>query len=257
VLKVAQEHQLLVVPRSPGPLRPLERAVEPADELDEIIDEVFGPTTDEGPGLFDVALVIGGIALVALSWISGGGGPWFAIGISAIILGIALPARSVIRAARDRRMGARKRRALKSGYALDVSDAGVAALAGSYDALRHAAGLPGESAGPVAIEAGHAAVLEVVSLLGGRSPLTEEEREYVERRTRAIRDLTAQLVKANRARERARLRDQIDATEPARARASAVARAREELEATTGLGAVDELERLRAQLRADGGTRDA
>jgi hypothetical protein len=74
--------QILVVPRTPGPLRPLDRSGPgQGDELDEIIEEVFGPTTDEGPGIFDVVLVAGGLALVAWSWISGGAGPWFAIGI--------------------------------------------------------------------------------------------------------------------------------------------------------------------------------
>ncbi len=245
------ERQIVVVPRTPGPLRVLDDVgAARGDDLDVIIDEVFGPSTDEGPGLFDVVLVGGGIALVLWSWLTGGAGPWFIIGIVAIVLGVALPARSIVRAARERRIVRRRRRVLRAGHALDASDATVGALVGSYDSLQHAASLPGVPVSSAALEAGHAALLEVASLLDGRPPLSDEEREYVERRTRAIRDLTAQIVRGSRAWQRARMRDDTDVTEGARERAAAVARAREELEAGTGVGAVDELERLRTRLRS-------
>jgi hypothetical protein len=247
--------QLVVVPRVPGPLRRLDD--DPDGERDEIaqaIDEVFGPSTDEGPGLFDALLILVGIALVAWSWLSEGTGPWFGIGITAIVLGVALPARSLLRAARSRRIARREARVLRAGRALDTSDASVGTLAGSYDALLHAAALPGTSAGPGAIAAGHAALLEVVSLLHGRPPLTEEELAYVDRRTEAVRDLTVALVAANRRWHRIVLQDWEDSTADARRRAAAVVRAREELESKTGVGAVEELQRLEAELRsrADG-----
>jgi hypothetical protein len=245
--------RLVVVPRTPGPLRPLGRDERQGDEIDEIIDEAFGPTTDERPGMFDIVLVLGGGALIAWSFLSGGAGPWFAIGLILLILGIALPARSLVRAAGARRTARLEHRQLRAGVALDISDPVVGALAGSYDALVHASQLPGVSVGQGSVEAGHAAVMEVASLLGGRPPLTDEERAYVERRTRAIRDLAAQLMKASRAWQRARLHDPTDVTADARARAAAVVKAREELEAGAGVGAVDELERLRAQLREEPG----
>ncbi len=244
------KRQIVVVPRTPGPLRVLDDVgMAKGDELDAMIDEVFGPSTDEGPGLFDIVLVLGGIALVAWSWLTGGAGPWLIIGITAIVLGVALPARSLVRATREQRTVRRQRRVLRAGRALDASDATVGALAGSYDSLQHAATLPGVPVSSAALEAGHAALLEVASLLDGRPPLSGEEREYVERRTRAIRDLTAQIVRGNRAWQRARMRDDADVTQGARERAAAVAKAREELEAGTGVGAVDELERLRTRLR--------
>lgn len=245
--------RLVVVPVTPGPLRPVDAGRRPdGDELDEIIEDMFGPSTDEGPGLFDLALIAIGAGLVAWSWISGGGGPWFVIGIVVIVLGIALPARSIVRAARARRVARAERRILGSGHALDISDPAVGTLAGSYDGLVHAAGLPGVRNGQAAIEAGHAAVLEVASLLQGRPPLTEDERAYIERRTQAIRDLAALLMRTSRAWQRAKMRDDVDVTADARRRAAAVAKAREELEATTGVGAVEEIERLREQLRIDG-----
>jgi hypothetical protein len=84
-----------------------------------------------------------------------------------------------------------------------------------------------------------------------RPPLTDDERAYIERRTQAIRDLAALLVRSSRAWQRARLRDGADVTADARRRAAAVAKAREELESTTGVGAVDEIERLRSRIRTD------
>ena len=245
----ARVRRLVLVPRSAGPLRPLDsRRGKAGDDLDVLIDEVFGPSTDEGPGVFDVVLVVGGIVLVAWSWLIGGSGPWIAIGVGMIVLGVALPARSALRAARARRIARREERALSTGLALDVSDPSVGTLAGSYDALVHAAGLPGVANGGEVIGAGHAAVLEVASLLGGRAPLTDEERAYVDRRTLAIRDLTAQLSRTYRVWRRGRHLEQQDVTQEARDHAAAVATARAELEASTGTGAVEELERLRADL---------
>jgi hypothetical protein len=242
--------RLVLVPRTAGPLRPLDsRRGKQGDDLDVLIDEAFGPSTNEGPGPFDVALVVIGLALLAWSWIGAGTGPWIGFGIGALVLGLALPTRSLFRVARARRIARREQKALATGLALDVSDARVAALAGSYEALLHAATLPGVTVGLEAVTAGHAAVLEVASLLGGRPPLSDEELAYVDRRSEAIGDLTAQLAKSYNARGRAyRNATERDVTQDARERAAAVAKAREELESTTGVGAVQDLERLRLTL---------
>jgi hypothetical protein len=245
----APARMIVVVPRTPGPLRELASGERAGDDLDVLIDEVFGPTTNEGPGVFDVVLVVAGLALIGWSFVSSGVGPWFAIGVGLIILGIALPARSLLRVAGARRSMRREQRLLRSGAALDISDPVVGALAGSYDALVHASQLPGVSVGQASVEAGHSAVMEVASLLGGRPPLTDEERGYVERRTQAIRDLAAQLMRASRSWQRSRMRDGTDVTAEARERAAAVVRAREDLEAGTGAGAIDELARIKSQLR--------
>ncbi|HEY5628266.1 MAG TPA: hypothetical protein VIR16_02035, partial [Candidatus Limnocylindrales bacterium] len=127
----------------------------------------------------------------------------------------------------------------------------VGNLAHAYDRLLEASRLPGVTVGDEAIGAGHAAVLEVASLLGGRAPLTNEERTYVERRTKAVRDLASQLLRTSRRWQQARLRDAADLTAEARERAAAVVQAREALEGGAGIGALDELERIRERLRED------
>lgn len=249
-----EEHgprQLVVVPRSPGPLYPLDAGRRPeGDELDEIIEDVFGPTTDERPGAFDVALIIVGVGLIAWSWISGGGF-WLVLGLVVLVLGVALPARSLVQAGRSRRVARREQQILAGRRALDISDPTVGLLADSYDTLLDAAQRPDVRAGTEAIEAGHAAIQDVASLLEGGTPLSDAERRYVERRTKAIRDLAAQLIRTSRAGRRASIRDDAGTAAEIRRRA-AVARARVELEATTGVGAVEDMERLRARLQVDG-----
>ena len=54
---------VVIVPRGPGPILRLKSPTRPDDELDELIDEMFGETTDEQPGRLDIVLLDGGIAL--------------------------------------------------------------------------------------------------------------------------------------------------------------------------------------------------
>jgi protein-S-isoprenylcysteine O-methyltransferase Ste14 len=194
--------------------------------------------------VFDVALVVAGLAVLGWSLLAGaGGGAAVVVGVCLLLLGVALPARAALRAGRSRRVARREREAVGSGLALDVADPSLNTLVASYEGLRTAAGLPGVAVGTEAVEAGHAALLEVASLLAGRTPTTDEERAYVDRRTAAIRDLTAQLSRRYRDWQRSR-----PAAEPMADKTAAVVRARDELEAATGTGAVTELERLRVGL---------
>ena len=53
---------IVVAPRRPGPIiRPRPPGPHTPDELDQVIEEVFGLTTDERPGRLDLLLVVGGI----------------------------------------------------------------------------------------------------------------------------------------------------------------------------------------------------
>ena len=54
---------VIIVPREPGPMLRPRSPTRPDDELDELIDEMFGETTDEQPGRLDLVLLAGGIAL--------------------------------------------------------------------------------------------------------------------------------------------------------------------------------------------------
>ncbi len=247
----------MVIPRSTGPLRHLGGRGRRADELDELIDELFGDATDEGPGLFDALLVLGGLAIVAWATLTSAGGLWIVIGGFALVLGLALPARGVVRVARRQRLLRSQRRAMTSGYVLEVSHPDTSALVAAYEHLLDVAPGSGVLLADRALEAAHRAVVDVATLLHGEPPLADAQVDYVRKRTAAIRDTTAQLRRANRAWSRAA---QPAAAGPPlaerRRRAEAVARAREELEASDRLGSVHQLETVQELLRkeADGAT---
>jgi hypothetical protein len=92
------ERHLVFVPRTPGPVVPVATgSARHEDELDAIVDEMFGPTTEERPGVFDVLLAAGGVALLAWALVAGAA-PWVVVlGVAALALGLALPVRSLVR----------------------------------------------------------------------------------------------------------------------------------------------------------------
>jgi hypothetical protein len=80
---VAVHPRTIIVPRRPGLLREYQaRSRRPRDELDGLIDKLFGPTTDEKPGRFDAGLAVVGLSLAAWAIILGarvlrcGSGSW-------------------------------------------------------------------------------------------------------------------------------------------------------------------------------------
>lgn len=238
---------LVVVPRRTGPLADVDAAGRPADELDTAIDEMFGETTDERPGTFDAVLVVGGGGVAAWALLTSAQGPLLFIGIVTALLGIALPARSLARAARRKRQMGRRRSAIGDGLPLDVAHPATRSLAEAYETCLQAA-QPGVPHADEAADAAHLAVVEVASLLRGGQPVTEEEVDYVRKRTKAIKHVTVQLVRAHRAWVEAQMDASIHITQVDRQRATAVTLAREELESTTGLGSLDRLSEVKASL---------
>jgi len=239
--------RVLVVPTRPGPLRPFEAAATP-DELDELVDDIFGGTTDERPGPFDLLLFVGGIALLGWGWLTGGL-VLVALGAVGLVLGLALPVRQLVASANARRTADRRRRLVGAGLLLDADDAATGGLVEAYGSLVRLSDGSTSPMGADALTAGHAAVREVASLLGGRRPATDAERAYVGRRTEAMRNVTASLLHSGALRG---TDGDADLTAPDSAARVAVVQARELLEADTGVGAVDELQRLDKRLRADG-----
>ena len=169
----------VVVPLAPGPLRPVRPAAR--DDLDELIDEML-PDTNEGPGRFDGLLLVAGGGLLA--WGTGLGGPEVATVFGALALGLGciLPARWVWRSMARRRSRAEI-------MTLDLGDSETRRLADAYERVR--ALVNADAAGPsslagAGLTAAHAALVEVATLLRGRPPAHEAERQYVSERAEAI-----------------------------------------------------------------------
>jgi hypothetical protein len=244
----------VVVPRAPGQIQHLHTGTGgDGDDIDAAMDELFGDITDEQPGRFDVALVVIGVGLIAWWAILGSTGPGLVFGGIAIVLGLALPSRNALRRANRRWTGVKDRRQLRRGHPLDVNDKDVADLVKAYERVvvlsDKANGLePAEVLGPA-----HQAVVEVASLLGTRRPGPPAEIDYVRKRTRALRGVAASLRAASSARARARQREDLQDEQAREQWAASVAEAREQLEASTGLGALAELEALRGRIRVEAG----
>jgi hypothetical protein len=242
---------IVVVPRAVGPiLRVTGPHRRPLDELDVLIDDVFGETTTERPGWFDIGLLAVGAA--ALAWSLLGAGPTWAgaIGGLLILLGVALPARSVIRTLRSRQAARRRARAIRQGYALDVSHPATEALVDAYDRLLVEARGPLELPSRRAAEGAHLALVEVATLLSGVRPVDPSQLEYIEKRTFAIKATTGALARANAAWEATYGREaRAEASFlERRRRAAALTHAREELEADHGKTSTDELRIVRRAL---------
>lgn len=220
------DDRIVLVPPTPG------RLVRPGrhnkDGLDDLIDELL-PDTDEGPGPMDAALVAGGAAVVAWSVL---GSPPVAVtvaGVAALGLGCILPLRSGWRWLVGRRQA---RAAL-----LSLDDPEVARLVEAYEALDD---VPATT--DAARAAAHGAMLEVASLLDGRTPASDAERRYVAARTTAVEGLVAAL------RELELAGPVIDG-QPA---PDLVVEAREELDALGGVSALSRLDDVTAEVRARG-----
>ena len=205
------------------------------DGLDDLIDELL-PDTDEGPGPMDAALVAGGALAVGWSVIGTAPLPATVAGIAALGLGSILPVRSAWRWF----TGRRRRAATGGGIPLRIDHPALVRLASAYDALD---GLPATT-GP-ARGAAHGAVLEVASLLDGRTPASDGEHRYIGVRVAAVEELVDAL----------RALDALGPTPADEAQpvaADLVVEAREELDALGGVSALSRLDEVTAEIRARG-----
>lgn len=235
---------VVVVPWSPGPLVAVnsEKRGE-RDELDELLDEIFGEPTREGPGAFDVALLIGGAGLVVATEVAGLSSGLLVLGIGGFGLGLILPMRDLWQRLIRRRAGRRLQTSLGQGLPLSVGHPGIQALVNAYQQISGA----DESTttfGLEVLEVAHLAMIEVAGLLQGRLPVGAAEQEYVATRTRALTDLARAMPRM--------LTDSpptaaADAAE-LEAREAGVAAIRE-LEALTGGGSVARIDVLRSVLK--------
>ncbi len=246
------EARFLVVPPDPGPLRSLIRPARDRDELDDLVDDLFGEPSDERSGAFDVALVVAGVAGLAWAVLGGGIAP-LALGVVLLALGLALPAQRMARSVGERRRSVDRRRTIGDGTLLDVTDPEVARLTSAYAALLPLREEPRAPLAGPAVTAAHLALTEVASLLEGQPPSEDAARGYIRRRADAIERTTAQLRDGIAA---ARAAD-ADVAAPddsaARIWAAARLRAREDLEQVHRIGSVDQLASLSERLERTAG----
>jgi hypothetical protein len=244
---------LVIVPAEPGRLVPFDPTrSKPADELDLVIDEMFGPTTDERPGRFDFALLAIGASVLGWAFLTGASGFPLVIGIAALVLGLALPTRTIFRTERKRRAARSTAAVLRSGHLLlDVSHPSTARLTRAYAEIMETTDLPGWTLADQSRQAAHLAVVEVASLLRGKGPIATEEIAYVDRRTEAIQAVHRALVDRAGIHVETHVPELAGVTDQQRRSAAEVARARDELEAASGVGSLADLRQVTEQLRRE------
>jgi len=246
--------RLVVVPREVGPIVPLEPGASgPKDELDALVDDVFGPSTDERPGPFDLLLVGAGAVLLAWAVLTGAAAWVVVVAVAAMVLGLALPARSLVRRYRGVAASRQLQAAQRRGYVLDATAASTAELLRAHETLGEVAALPGSVYSGRALDAAHLAVVEVATLLAGAPPDGPTQDGYVAKRTAAIAALTRQLAAA-----RVRWLDDQAAGAAAEAErrqrwVAAVTQARDELQAEDRFGSLAQLDRLTTRLTREAG----
>ncbi|MEO6628471.1 MAG: hypothetical protein ABIP03_07855, partial [Aquihabitans sp.] len=184
----------VVVPHDPGALVVLgaNTSKRGRDDIDELIDEIF-PDVEERPGWFDAALILLGIGTLGWAWIGEVPTAVTVVGSIALALGCILPARAAWRRVGRRREHRRREGLLAQGIPIDVSSPAASALVGAYEDLFELSSRHGPEYGYLAISAAHSALLEVASLLKGRSPTSDRELCYVDERATAVAELAAAL----------------------------------------------------------------
>jgi len=239
------QRALVIVPRRPGPLLELlAETTRQRDDLDELLDDLFGEPTREGPGLFDIGLIAGGTALAVATRLAHLATALAVVGGGLIALGLVLPVRDLWQRAVKRRAGRRLDAMLRQGLALNVGDPATGELAAAY---RRVTGLCAEAGGlgGDALDAAHLAMVEVADVLQGRPPRGAAEQEYVLTRVRALEDLAQAL-----SRPSAAPLDQVEDAESAIRDAGVAAILR--LEERTGASSVARIGALRKVLTGSG-----
>jgi hypothetical protein len=181
----------LVVPARPGPLvrlRDLERG---RDELDELIDDVFGEADDRGPGPVDAVLVVGGLGAIIGGQAASLPTAVTVCGAAALGLGAVLPLRSLWRRVGSARRSSRLRSLLGDGLLLRTDHPAIEQLIAVHERLLSVAAPLAKGPQARVHDVAHAALLEVASLLGGRAPGAQVEVDYVGARTQALKTLAA------------------------------------------------------------------
>jgi hypothetical protein len=239
---------MVIVPRRPGLLREYKaRPGRPRDELDEFIDELFGATTEEKPGPFDVGLVVVGLVLAAWAVVLGGPSVALWLGIAALVLGLALPVRAGLRRFGWSRSSGLRRRIIDGGLLLDASTPATVALIDAYAHLIQMSCLQGTGNPKRSVAAGHKAVVEVATYLGGEAPESPSKIRFVELRREAIEALTRQMMRSH---ERWAARTATPSAAAAEDTSPAASQW-ESLDALGRTGAISELEDLNQQLRRE------
>ena len=156
------------------------------DEVDDVLDDLFGAPDDRGPGAVDAVLLIGGVGAVVGAQVASLPSVVTIVGVTAACLGAVLPARALVRRVTGAQRARRVTALIGDGVLLRSDARSVVALLDAQQTLLSAGGSLDEANRLHVADVAHAAVWEVATLLGGRPPSIAAEVAYVEARTAAL-----------------------------------------------------------------------
>ncbi len=179
----------VVVPARPGPVVLLRHVDADRDDVDDLLDDVYGAPDDGGAGPLDAALllagagvIIAGLTALVPTWV-------LACGVGAFVLGAILPLRTFWRRGTRARRAARLRNAVGDGTLLRCDHPSVVRLLAAHDrCLANAGGVVTRRRVEVDAVA-HRALVEVATLLAGRPPVLASEVADVTARATALEQL--------------------------------------------------------------------
>ncbi len=231
----------VIVPVRPGPLVRLRDLERDRDEIDELLDEVFGEPDDSGPGRVDAALVVGGLGAIIGGQAASLPTVVTVAGAAAVALGAVLPLRSLWRRVGSKRRSRRLRSLLGDGVLLRIDHPSIEQLRAAHQRLLSTTAPLASAPRQRVHEVAHAAILEVASLLGGHPPVAQAEVDYVAARTQALDHLVATVADPL-----------VGDGEPDRRRA--LVEARREVEQVAGSSSLTDASDLSRELRGTDGS---
>lgn len=183
------DHDVVYVPRRPGPLTRTPTRSEQPDEIDGVLDELFGEEDTSGPTATDAILVAGGVAAVAAGQATDLPAGVTVVGFGMVGLGVILPMQAAFRRLTDRRHRSRVSRLAGDGIALRLDDETLAELAQQYEHLLTMSDHLVSDVQQRIRQVAHSLVEEVATLLDGQLPAGPAEFEYVRARADSLATL--------------------------------------------------------------------
>jgi len=187
----SKKSSLVYVPRKPGPLIAIPAPIKRSDDIDEVLDDLFGEDDDSGPSATDAVLVAAGAGAIGVGQLADLAPAVTVVGVGLVGLGAILPIRSATRRMKHRRHRFRTAAVIGGGIALRQDDPILARISQLHDQIRERSKrlVPDVQARFVSVA--HSLVEEVATLLEGGLPVGAAEIEYVEARAEALTELAA------------------------------------------------------------------
>jgi hypothetical protein len=182
---------VVVVPAIAGPLIRLDDTQASRGEVDDVLDDLFGEPDTKGPGIADAALVVGGAGVTVAALIAAWPTAIVVGGLGALGLGSVLPLQATWRKLRSAKSSGKIRSVVRAGTLLRIDHKSTARLVHSYELLVKEAERLTPAVRQRTLAVGRNALVEVASLLDGKTPVTVAEVEYVDSRIVALDELAA------------------------------------------------------------------